>query len=101
FVTKYNPQTTLHHFLPGFGPIVIFFVIVAAFRLFHPAIRGLLKAPMPIGFLNAVLLTLLVAPLMKFDHEHFLFFDEVYEWSGSVRLLHLALYERWGWSFVR
>jgi len=37
---------------------------------------------------------------MRFDHAHFLFFDEVYEWSGSVLLLHLALYERWGWSFT-
>jgi len=101
FETKYNPHTTLHHLLPGVGPIVIFFLIVAVFRLFYPAVRRLLKAPMAMGFLNAVLLTLLVAPFMRFDHAHFLFFDEVYEWSGSVLLLHLALYERWGWSFVR
>lgn len=100
-ILQYNPQTTLHHFLPGVGPIVVFFVIVAVFRLFYPAIRRLLKAPMAIGFLNAVLLTLVVAPLMRFDHAHYLFFDEVYEWSGSVLLLHLALYERWGWSFTR
>ena len=56
---------------------------------------------MSIGFLNAVLLTLLVAPFMRFDHEHFLFFDEVYEWSGSVLLLHLALWERWKCTFRR
>ena len=101
FETRYNPTTTLHHVLPGVGPIAIFFVIVAVFRIFYPAIRRLLKAPMAIGFLNAVLLTLVVAPLMRFDHAHYLFFDEVYEWSGSVLLLHLALYERWGWSFTR
>ena len=48
-----------------------------------------------------VLLTLLVAPFMRFDHEHFLFFDEVYEWSGSVLLLHLALWERGKCTFTR
>ena len=101
FETKYNPQTTLHHVLPGAGPIVIFFVIVAVFRVGYPIIRWLTRAPMSIGFLNAVLLTLLVAPFMRFDHAHYLFFDEVYEWSGSVLLLHLALWERWGWSFTR
>ena len=101
FANKYNPQTTLHHVLPGAGPIIIFFVIVAIFRVFYPVIHRRLRVPMSVGFLNAVLLTLLVAPLMRFDHEHFLFFDEVYEWSGSVLLLHLALYERWRWSFTR
>jgi hypothetical protein len=102
FATKYNPTTTLHnHLLPGVGPVVVFFVIIAVFRLLYPVIRARLKAPMAVGFLNAVLLTLLAAPFMRFDHAHFLFFDEVYEWSGSVLLLHLALYERWGWSFTR
>jgi hypothetical protein len=102
FATKYNPTATLHnHLLPGVGPVVVFFVIIAAFRLFYPVIRARLKAPMAVGFLNAVLLTLLAAPFMRFDPAHFLFFDEVYEWSGSVLLLHLALYERWRWSFTR
>ena len=41
------------------------------------------------------------SPSKTLTDAHFLFFDEVYEWSGSVLLLHLALYERWGWSFVR
>ena len=101
FTTKYNPTTTLHHFLPGVGPIIIFFIVVAIFRLFYPWMRRHLDVPMSIGFLNAVLLTLLVAPFMRFDHEHFLFFDEVYEWSGSVLLLHLALWERWKCTFTR
>ncbi len=101
FESKYNSPTTLHHFLPGVGPIIIFFVIVAIFRLAYPIIRARLKAPMAVGFLNAVLLTLLVVPFMNFEHSHYLFFDEVYEWSGSVLLLHLALYERWHWSFTR
>jgi hypothetical protein len=100
FTNKYNPQTTLHHVLPGVGPIIIFFVIVALLRVCHPLTQRYLGLPMSVGFLNAVLLTLLVAPVMRFDHEHFLFFDEVYEWSGSVLLLHLALYEKWGWSFT-
>jgi hypothetical protein len=102
FVNKYNPTTSLHnHILPGVGPIVVFFAIVFLFRVFYPLIQRFWHVPMPIGFLNAVLLTLLVAPLMRWDHEHYLFFDEVYEWSGSVLLLHLALYERWKWSFTR
>src|SRR3989442_1760639 len=51
FASKYNRPTTLHHFLPGVGPIIIFFVIVAVFRVAYPAIRARWKTPMAIGFL--------------------------------------------------
>ena len=100
FLSRYNRPTTLHHFLPGVAPIIIFFVVVALSRLFHARLRGPLAIPMAVGFSNAVLLTLLVAPLMRWDHPHFLFFDEMYEWSGSVLLLYLAMRERWTWFFT-
>jgi hypothetical protein len=100
FVSRYNRPTTIHHFLPGVAPIIVFFVVVGLFRLFYSRVRAGLGVPMSVGFLNAVLLTLLAAPLMRFDHPHFLFFDEMYEWSGSVLLLSLAMRERWRWFFT-
>lgn len=98
FVTRYNPQNALHSFLPGFVPILGFFVIVAALRVV-PGLRTGLRLPIPVGFLDAVLATAPAVLLMRLDEGRYLFVDEVYEWSGSVLLLCLALHARWDWFF--
>ena len=35
------------------------------------------------------------------DYDAKRFFDEVFEWSGSVLLLQLAIYERWRWLYTK
>lgn len=102
FAATYNPQAgNLHNVLPeAFIPIAAFFAIVAILRVFHRPVVSRLGLPMPRGFLNAVLLTLLAAPFMPYTDDRFLSVDEMYEWSGSLLLLCLACSYRWGWFFV-
>jgi len=101
FAAIYNPQSgTLHNFVPAIVPITAFFVGVAVLRVFYRPIVGRLRLPVPRGFLNAVLLTLLAAPFMPYADDRFLSVDEVYEWSSSLLLLCIALHYRWGWFFL-
>lgn len=102
FAASYNPQHgNLHNVLPeAYIPVAGFFVIVGVLRVFHRSIVGRLRLPMPRGFLNAALLTVLAAPFMPYTDERFLSVDEMYEWSGSFLLLCLACSYRWGWFFV-
>jgi len=102
FATSYNPQRgNLHNVLPeAYIPVVAFFVIVGVLRAFYRPIVGRLRLPLPRGFLNATLLTLLAAPFMPYTDDRFLSVDEMYEWSGSLLLLGLAAACRWGWFFV-
>lgn len=102
FAASYNPQRgNLHNFLPeAYIPVAALFVIVAVLRVFHRPIVSRLHLPIPRGFLNATLLTLLAAPFMPYTDDRFLSVDEVYEWSGSLLLLGLAAACRWGWFFV-
>lgn len=102
FAASYNPQAgNLHNVLPeAYIPVAAFFVIVAVLRVFHGPIVGRLGLPMPRGFLNAALLTVLAAPFMPYTDDRFLSVDEMYEWSGSLLLLCLACSYRWGWFFV-
>lgn len=102
FAATYNPQHgNLHNVLPeAYIPVAGFFVIVGVLRVFHRPIVGRLRLPMPRGFLNAALLTVLAAPFMPYTDERFLAVDEMYEWSGSLLLLCLACSYRWGWFFV-
>jgi hypothetical protein len=102
FATTYNPQSgNLHNVLPeAYIPVAGFFAVIAGLRVFHRPIVGRLALPMPRGFLNAVLLTLLAAPFMPYTDARFLSVDEMYEWSGSLLLLGLACSYRWGWFFV-
>ena len=101
FAANYNPQSgTLHNILPAIVPIAAFFVLIAVLRAFYRPIVSRLRLPIPRGFQNAVLLTLLAAPFLPYADDRFLSADEVYEWSGSLLLLCLALYSRWGWFFL-
>jgi hypothetical protein len=102
FAARYNPQHgNLHNFLPeAYIPVAAFFVIVAVLRVFHRPVVRRLGLPLPRGFLNATLLTLLAAPFMPYTDDRFLSVDEVYEWSGSLLLLGLAAACRWGWLFI-
>ena len=102
FAASYNPQQgNLHNFLPeAYIPVAAFFVILAVLRVFHGPLVGWLGLPMPRGFLNAALLTVVAAPFMPYTDDRFLSIDEMYEWSGSLLLLCLACSYRWGCFFV-
>ena len=97
---RYNPDhAALHSGLPGWLPILGFFIVILVLRLGHCFIVPRLRLPMPVGFLNAVLLTAVGVLLMRLDQDRYLLVDEVYEWSSSVLLLYLGLFARWGWFF--
>lgn len=99
---RYNPDhAALHSGMPGWVPMLGFFIVVLFLRLFHRIILPRLRLPVAVGFLNAVLLTAVAVLLMRFDQDRYLLVDEVYEWSSSVLLLYLGLFSRWGWFFRR
>lgn len=100
FASRYNPQHgTLHNLAPAFVPMLAFFVLLGGARIFYRHLLERIALPVPVGFLNAVLLTALALPLMRLDNDRYLFVDEVYEWSSSCLLLGLALHSRWRWFF--
>jgi hypothetical protein len=102
FASRYNPQHgAIHNLVPAFFPVLTFFIIVAGLRIFHRQIRRITPLPIPLGFLNAVLLTAVAVLFMQFADDRYLFVDEVFEWSLSCLLLCLALHSRWGWFFLR
>lgn len=100
FAKHYNPQSgNLHNVAPPIVPIIGFFVILAILRIGYRPIVTRLRLPLARGFLNAVLLTLIAAPFMPLHDDRFLSIDEVFEWSGSLFLLCLALHFYRGWCF--
>jgi len=102
FATRYNPQHgALHTLVPAWVPILAFFLIVGGVRVFHGRLRRIMRLPVPLGFLNAVLLTAVAVPFMRLGDNRYLLVDEVFEWSSSCLILCLALHSRWGWFFHR
>jgi hypothetical protein len=100
FAAHYNPQSgTLHNVAPAIVPIIGFFVVIAALRIGYRPVVARLRLPLARGFLNAVLLTLIAAPFMPRGDDRYLSVDEVFEWSGSLFLLCLALHFYRGWCF--
>ncbi len=101
FATRYNPQSgTLHSWLLPEIPVFGFFVVVGVVRLCFHRLSLRKHIPIPVGFLNGVLLTGLALPFMPFRDARYLLVDEVFEWSGSVLLLCLALHAWRGWFFT-
>lgn len=100
FETRYNPQGgTLHSSVHPLVPVLGLIAGAGGLRLAAP--WSLRFVPLPLGFLNAVLVTALSIPFMNLDGDHFLFLDEVVEWSTSILLLCLALHDQRGWFFLR
>jgi hypothetical protein len=101
FARTYNPQSgNLHNLLIEASiPVIVFMVAVVVLRLFYPRIVGRLDLPLPAGFLDASLVTAVGIGAMRFDDGRYLSVDEVYEWSGALLLLALALHCRFGWFF--
>jgi hypothetical protein len=101
FARNYNMQSgNLHNLLIEASiPVIVFMLAVVVLRLYHTRIVGRLALVLPTGFLDASLVTAAGIVFMRFDDGRYLSVDEVYEWSGALLLLALALHCRFGWFF--
>lgn len=101
FTRVYNPQSgNLHNLLIEASiPVIVFMTAVVVLRLFYTRLVTRVRLPLPAGFLDASLLTAAGIVAMRFDDGRYLLVDEVYEWSGALLLLALALHCRFGWFF--
>lgn len=99
FEAHYNIQGgNLHNFMDAIVPILVFIGLAAALRMTAP--WSLRLVPLPKGFLNAVIVAAAAILFMNLEGDHFLFVDEVLEWSISTLILCLALHYRYGWFFL-
>jgi hypothetical protein len=101
FARDYNPQSgNLHNLLIEASiPVIVFMIAIVVLRRFYTRIVTRLRLPLPAGFLDAGLVTAVGIVAMRFDDGRYLSVDEVYEWSGALLLLALALHCRLGWFF--
>ena len=98
FAARYNLQGgNLHNFLPALVPVLAFLGLAGLLRVAAPWSLGLV--PLPVGFLNAVIVAAMSIPFMDLGGDRFLFLDEVLEWSNATLILSLALHYRYGWFF--
>lgn len=99
FNARYNIQGgNLHNAVDAVVPILVFVGLAGGLRI--TAHWSLRIVPVPVGFLNAVVIAAASIPFMNLQGDRFLFLDEVLEWSGSALIFCLALHYRYGWFFL-
>jgi hypothetical protein len=98
FEARYNIQGgNLHNLFGPLVPVLLFVGLAGGLRI--TAFWSLQFVPLPVGFLNAVVMTALAVLFMDLEGDRFLLLDEVLEWSGATLILCLALHDRYGWFF--
>lgn len=98
FAARYNLQGgNLHNVFHAPVPVLAFLGLAGGLRMAAP--WSLRLVPLPVGFLNAVIVAAMSIPLMDLGGDRFLLLDEVLEWSNATLIFALALHYRYGWFF--
>ena len=99
FETRYNIQGgNLHNVVPAIVPVAVFIFLAGALRI--AGNWSLRLVPVPVGFLNLVLVLPASILFMNLGEGRFLHLDEVLEWSSTTLILCLALHYRFHWFFL-